>query len=106
MTKDYYKILDIEEFSTQDEIKCAYRKLARKWHPDIAGNTPDIITKFKEINEAYETLSNSVKKSDYDRARRFYNYSSQQTKTTEKNQTYNKNTTNPNFKETLTFRKP
>ena len=68
MTKDYYKILDIEEFSTQDEIKCAYRKLARKWHPDVAGNSPDIIAKFKEINEAYEILSNSVKKSDYDKA--------------------------------------
>ena len=35
MTKDYYKILDIPEFSTQDEIKSAYRKLARKWHPDV-----------------------------------------------------------------------
>ena len=100
MTKDYYKILDIEEFSTQDEIKCAYRKLARKWHPDVAGNTPDIIAKFKEINEAYEILSNSVKKADYDKARKFYNYSSQQTKTAEKSTTYNKNTTNPNFKET------
>lgn len=100
MTKDYYKILDIEEFSTQDEIKCAYRKLARKWHPDVAGNSPDIIAKFKEINEAYEILSNSVKKADYDKARKFYNYSSQQTKTAEKSTTYNKNTTNPNFKET------
>ena len=48
MTKDYYKILDISEFSTQEEIKCAYRRLARKWHPDVAGNTQEVISKFKE----------------------------------------------------------
>lgn len=100
MTKDYYKILDIEDSSSQDIIKSAYRKLARKWHPDVAGNTSDVIAKFKEINEAYEVLSNSVKKADYDKARKFYNYSSQQTQTVNKNTSYNKNTTNPNFKET------
>lgn len=94
MTKDYYKILDISEFSTQDEIKCAYRKLARKWHPDVAGNCSDAISKFKEINEAYEILSNKIRKEEYDRARKFYNYSS-------KNQTeMNKETaTNPNTNE-------
>lgn len=74
MTKDYYKILDITEFSTIDEIKCAYRTLARKYHPDIAGNSPSIIAKFKEINEAYEVLSNKTRKADYDAARRFYSY--------------------------------
>ncbi len=74
MTKDYYKILDITEFSTIDEIKCAYRALARKYHPDIAGNSPSIIAKFKEINEAYEVLSNKTRKADYDAARRFYSY--------------------------------
>ena len=74
MSKNYYKILDISEFSTSDEIKNAYRKLARKWHPDIAGNTPDVIAKFKEINEAYEILSNCIKKSDYDKAQKFYTY--------------------------------
>ena len=90
MTKDYYKILDISEFSSQDEIKSAYRKLARKWHPDIAGNTPDIIAKFKEINEAYEILSDKTKKADYDTAMRFYNYgqkTEKQTKTYEDNRT-------------------
>ena len=74
MTKDYYKILDIPEFSTQEEIKSAYRKLARKLHPDVAGNTEDAILKFKEINEAYEILSNTAKKADYDSARKFYNW--------------------------------
>ena len=50
MTKDFYKILDIEVFSTQDEIKCAYRKLARKWHPDVAGNSEDVIVEPKKEN--------------------------------------------------------
>ena len=95
MTKDYYKILDIPEFSTSEEIKSAYRKLARKWHPDVAGSSADVISRFKEINEAYEILSNNSKKADYDKARKFYNYG---TSTSQK--TYNKTTTNPNFKET------
>ena len=74
MTKDYYKILGVTEFETAENIKFAYRKLARKWHPDIAGNTQSVLEKFKEINEAYEILSDKIKKEDYDRARRFYSY--------------------------------
>lgn len=97
MTKDYYKILDISEFSTSDEIKSAYRKLARKWHPDVAGSSESVITRFKEINEAYEILSNNSKKADYDKARKFYNYSASSASS---QKTYNKTTTNPNFKET------
>ena len=76
MTKDYYKILDITELSSQDEIKTAYRHLARKWHPDVAGNSPDVIARFKDINEAYQILSDRTKKADYDTARRFYSYAS------------------------------
>ena len=53
MTKDYYKILHISENSTQEEIKSAYRRLARKWHPDVAGDSDDVIANFKDINEAY-----------------------------------------------------
>ena len=94
MTKDYYKILDIPEFSTQDEIKKAYRKLARKWHPDVAGNSDDVITKFKEINEAYEILSDKTRKADYDTARRFYGYASSSS-SSEKKDTKD-NATNPN----------
>ncbi len=97
MTKDYYKILELSEFSTQAEIKSAYRKLARKWHPDVAGNSEDVINKFKEINEAYEILSNTAKKADYDRAKRFYNYA-KEGKEEEKKETKS-NATNPNFKE-------
>ena len=103
MTKDYYKILDISEFSTTEEIKNAYRKLARKWHPDVAGNTPDVIQRFKEINEAYEILSDRAKKTDYDKARKFYNYSSYNSQ--KQTKSYDKNTTNPNFKETYSSNK-
>lgn len=81
MTKDYYKILHISENSTQEEIKSAYRKLARKWHPDVAGNSDDVIENFKNINEAYEILSNEIKKANYDKARRFYSYSGSGSKT-------------------------
>ena len=74
MTKDYYKILGITEFETAENIKNAYRKLARKWHPDVAGNSNDVIERFKEINEAYQILSDKNKKAEYDRARSFYQY--------------------------------
>lgn len=104
MTKDYYKILDISEFSTTEEIKSAYRKLARKWHPDVAGNSPDIIEHFKEINEAYEILSDSIKKSDYDKARKFYNYSASNSQKEAKS--YDKSSTNPNsYKKTTSSEK-
>ena len=95
MTKDYYKILEISEFSTQEEIKTAYRRLARKWHPDIAGNTDDVISMFKSINEAYEILSDKSRKTDYDKARKFYNYA--RSNNTKNTNTESK-TTNPNSK--------
>lgn len=90
MTKDYYKILDISEFSTTDEIKSAYRHLARKWHPDVAGNTPNVLSKFKEINEAYEILSDKTRKADYDTARRFYSYAKGSVREENKNADLNK----------------
>ena len=97
MSKDYYKILGVTEFDSAENIKSAYRKLARKWHPDIAGNTPDVLNKFKEINEAYDILSNSIKKEEYDRARRFYNYASQNKNQEAKNfENYKKTSSNPN----------
>ena len=94
MTKDYYKILGVAEFDSAENIKTAYRKLARKWHPDIAGNSEEALFKFKEINEAYEILSNEIKKEEYDRARRFYNYAhnNYQTNTKQTKQ----NSTDPN----------
>ena len=47
MTKDYYKILGVAEFDSADKIKSAYRSLARKWHPDIAGSTKDVLLKLR-----------------------------------------------------------
>ncbi len=98
MTKDYYKILEITEFDSAENIKSAYRKLARKWHPDIAGSSEEAILKFKDINEAYEVLSNKTKKEEYDKARKFYNYAHNNFKTNA--ETKNKadsNATNPQF---------
>ncbi|MBQ4123935.1 DnaJ domain-containing protein [bacterium] len=63
--KDYYKILGVERNSTEAQIKSAYRKLARKYHPDV-NKDPDAGQKFKDINEAYEVLSDKEKKSRYD----------------------------------------
>lgn len=94
MTKDYYKILGVAEFDSADNIKLAYRKLARKWHPDVAGNSPEIMQKFKDINEAYEILSNQTKKAEYDKAKRFYDYA-KETTLTEKTQNNPQKTTNP-----------
>ena len=76
MTKDYYKILGVSQNCTEQELKSAYRKLARKFHPDVAGNSSEVVSKFKEINEAYEVLSDKVKRAEYDTINRFYNYSS------------------------------
>lgn len=66
MAKDYYEILGISKDSTEDEIKKAYRKLAREWHPDVAKDKPEAEAKFKELNEAYQVLSNPQKRSQYD----------------------------------------
>jgi curved DNA-binding protein len=64
--KDYYKILEVDVNSTQDEIKKAYRKLALIWHPDKNQGSVEAEEKFKRISEAYDILSNPDKKSKYD----------------------------------------
>jgi len=63
MAKDYYQVLGIPNEASQDEIKKAYYKLAHKHHPDKGGDEK----KFKEINEAYQVLSDKEKRSQYDR---------------------------------------
>ena len=64
--KDYYKTLNVQKTATEKEIKKAYRKLAKKYHPDVyKGNRKDAEEKFKEISEAYEVLSNKEKRQKY-----------------------------------------
>lgn len=66
MAKDFYKILGVKKDASQDEIKKAYRKLARKWHPDINPGNKEAETKFKEISGAYDCLGNNEKRKLYD----------------------------------------
>ena len=63
---DYYGILGVNKNATQDEIKKAYKKLARKYHPDLNPNDADAQRKFQEINEANEVLSNPENRKKYD----------------------------------------
>src|SRR3954453_5138804 len=64
--KDYYKILNVARGASADEIKKAFRKLARKYHPDVNPGDKKAEEKFKEINEAYEVLSDEGKRKKYD----------------------------------------
>ena len=67
MAKDYYKVLDIDKKATKEEIKRAFRKLARKFHPDVNPDEPKSGEKFKEINEAYSILSDDKKREMFDK---------------------------------------
>lgn len=64
--KDYYKILGVDKDTSQNDIKKAYRKLAKKYHPDLNPNDNKAQEKFKGINEAYEVLGDAEKKKKYD----------------------------------------
>ena len=66
--KDYYEILEIDKDSTQEEIKLAYRKLAKKYHPDLNKNDPKAKEKFIMLKKAYDTLKDPLKRKIYDQA--------------------------------------
>lgn len=67
MAKNYYESLGIDKNASADEIKSAYRKLAKKYHPDVNKDNEEAVEKFKEISEAYEVLSDTQKRSNYDK---------------------------------------
>src|SRR6478609_9239670 len=69
-TKDFYAVLGVPSTATQDEIKKAYRKLAKKHHPDANANDPKAAEKFKDISEANNVLSDVAKRKQYDEMRR------------------------------------
>ena len=64
--RDYYEVLGVERGCSDDELKKAYRKLAKKYHPDLNPGDKEAEAKFKEANEAYEVLSDSQKRARYD----------------------------------------
>ena len=67
MSKNYYNILEVSKNASQNDIKKAYKKLAIKWHPDKnTDNKNEAEEKFKEISEAYQTLSDDNKRKEYD----------------------------------------
>ena len=64
--KDYYETLGVKKDASADEIKSAYRRLAKKYHPDLNKDNKDAAEKFKDVNEAYEVLGDEKKRANYD----------------------------------------
>ena len=75
--KDYYEILGVAKNASQNDIKQAFRRLARQHHPDVNRDQPDAEERFKEINNAYEVLSDQEKRKKYDRYGEKWKYADQ-----------------------------
>src|SRR5262245_29636264 len=65
--RDYYEVLGVARDATAEELKRAYRRRAREWHPDINPGNPEAAARFREAREAYETLSDPERRAEYDR---------------------------------------
>ncbi len=71
-SRSYYDVLGVKKDATQDELRRAFRKLAREYHPDVNPGMADASEKFKEINEAYQTLSDEDSRREYDEGGRVF----------------------------------
>src|SRR5437879_24693 len=72
LEKDYYKTLGVTKTAKQADIKAAYRKLARKYHPDANKGDASAEARFKEVSEAYSVLSDEKRRKEYDEARSLF----------------------------------
>lgn len=94
---DYYKALEVDKKATNDDIKKAYRKLARKYHPDLNPNNADALKKFKEINEANEVLSNPENRKKYDKYGKDWKHADELDKQQQQQQQYRSQQTNNSY---------
>ncbi|GAB3882759.1 hypothetical protein GCM10027612_13790 [Microbispora bryophytorum subsp. camponoti] len=72
LEKDYYAVLGVPKTASAEEIKKAYRKLARQYHPDANPGNKETEEKFKEVSEAYDVLSDAKRRKEYDEARTLF----------------------------------
>jgi curved DNA-binding protein len=91
---DYYKLLGIDKTASVKDVKSAYRKLARKFHPDLNPNDKDAKRKFQQINEANEVLSDPVKRKKYDQYGKDWQHSDQFEKQQQYQQQYQQQNSN------------
>lgn len=94
---DYYKILEIDKTATQDQIKKAYRRLARKYHPDMNPGDKTAEQKFKQINEANEVLSNVENRAKYDKYGEHWKYGEEYEKAQQAQKSYKNYSENEDY---------